>query len=127
MKKTIGGLLILSICTLSSVSADIDTSSTPQKEAPDSTLQTVPQPQPLATDPAADTPAAMQDATTAAQDVEPKTEELPDSKYVGKASEESSRTATRERWQNIALAVGAVAVATVALILVANNKGHKAN
>ena len=44
---------------------------------------------------------------------------------VGQAANEGISAAKKKRWQNIALAVGAVAVAVTALILVANNDGHK--
>lgn len=54
-------------------------------------------------------------------------QDLPDSKYVGQASDDGVKAARKEQWQNIALAVGAIAVATVAIVLVANNKGHKSS
>jgi len=44
---------------------------------------------------------------------------------VGQASDDGVNAAKSKKWQNIALAVGAVAVAITALILVANNDGHK--
>lgn len=43
---------------------------------------------------------------------------------VGLASQDGAKTAKSKQWQNIALAVGAVAVAVTALVLVANNDGH---
>jgi hypothetical protein len=43
---------------------------------------------------------------------------------VGLAANEGTNAAKKKRWQNIALAAGAVAVAVTALILVANNDGH---
>jgi hypothetical protein len=43
---------------------------------------------------------------------------------VSQESTDNNRSAKRKRWQNIALAVGAVAIAITALILVANNDGH---
>ena len=43
---------------------------------------------------------------------------------VGQAADEGSRAAKSRQWRNIALAVGAVAVAITALILVASNDGH---
>jgi len=45
---------------------------------------------------------------------------------VGQAASEGSNAARKKRWQNIALAVGAVAVAVTALILIASNDGHDA-
>lgn len=44
---------------------------------------------------------------------------------VGQGSDEGAKAARNRRWQNIAIAAGAVAVAVTALILVANNDGHK--
>jgi len=43
---------------------------------------------------------------------------------VGQAADEGSRAAKRKQWRNVALAVGAVAVAITALILVSSNDGH---
>jgi hypothetical protein len=43
---------------------------------------------------------------------------------VGQAAHEGANDAKKRRWQNIALATGAVAAAVTALILVANNDGH---
>lgn len=43
---------------------------------------------------------------------------------VGQASDEGANAARSKTWQNIGLAVGAVAIAITALILVANNDGH---
>ncbi len=43
---------------------------------------------------------------------------------VGQAADEGANAAKRKRWQNIALATTAVAVAVTALVLVANNDGH---
>ncbi len=44
---------------------------------------------------------------------------------VGQAANEGFSAAKKKHWQNIALAVGAVAVAVTALILVASNDGHR--
>jgi hypothetical protein len=46
---------------------------------------------------------------------------------VGQGANEGAKAAKKKQWQNIALAVGAVAVAITALILVANNDGHKSH
>lgn len=43
---------------------------------------------------------------------------------VGQAANEGSNATRKKRWQNIALATTAVAVAVIALVLVANNDGH---
>jgi hypothetical protein len=58
-----------------------------------------------------------------AEDLEEPDEGTP----VGKASNEGSRAAKRKRWQNYAIAAGAIAIAVTALILVANNDGHKSD
>ncbi len=47
----------------------------------------------------------------------------PATSEVGQASSQSASNAKSHTWQNIGLAVGAVAVATVALILVSNDGG----
>jgi hypothetical protein len=44
---------------------------------------------------------------------------------VSQASDEGNRASKSRRWQNIALATAAVIVAVTALLLVANNDGHK--
>jgi hypothetical protein len=44
---------------------------------------------------------------------------------VGQAANDGSKAARKKQWQNIALAAAAVVVAVTALILVANNDGHK--
>lgn len=49
----------------------------------------------------------------------------PKGKEVGKAATDGSNSAKRKQWQNIGLAIGAVAVAVTALILVSNNQGHE--
>ena len=54
----------------------------------------------------------------------PEDQEVDQGTPVGQASDEGARAAKRKKWQNIALAAGAVAVAITALILVANNDGH---
>ena len=45
-------------------------------------------------------------------------------KEVGKASSDGMKTARRKQWQNIGIAIGAVAVAVTALVLVSSNAGH---
>jgi hypothetical protein len=46
---------------------------------------------------------------------------------VGQAASEGSKAAKRKQWQNIALATAAVVVAVTALILIANNDGHRSD
>ena len=46
---------------------------------------------------------------------------------VGQAANEGSKAAKRRHWQNIALATAAVVVAVTALVLVANNDGHRSD
>jgi hypothetical protein len=74
----------------------------------------------------------LTEAATLAETPEeaPQPEAAPDSttpvvKEVGKASTDGMSAAKRRQWQNIALASGAVIVATVAMILVSRNNGHK--
>ncbi len=43
---------------------------------------------------------------------------------VGEASNEAEKAASKQRWQRIAIAAGAVIIATIALILVGTNQGH---
>ncbi len=45
---------------------------------------------------------------------------------VGRASSESADAISRQRWQRVAIAAGAVAIATIALILVGQHKGRHA-
>jgi hypothetical protein len=52
------------------------------------------------------------------------TDEEEEGTPVGQASNEGANAAKRRQWRNIALAVGAVAVAVTALILVSCNDGH---
>ncbi len=46
---------------------------------------------------------------------------------VGQAANEGAKAAKRKHWQNIALATAAVVVAVTALVLVANNDGHRSD
>jgi len=50
-----------------------------------------------------------------------------DGTLVGHGSNEGAKAARKKQWQNIALAVGAVAIAVTALILVANNNGKSSH
>jgi hypothetical protein len=58
-----------------------------------------------------------------AQDAPPPSEGTP----VGQAASDGVSAAKKKRWQNIALAAGAVAVAVTALVLIANNDGHSSH
>lgn len=75
----------------------------------------------VAPDSTMDQPAADQASTN-----QPAADEgTPEGTAVGQASTEGSKAAKKKMWQNIGLAVGAVAVAVTALILVADNDGHR--
>ena len=50
-----------------------------------------------------------------------------DNKEVGKASEDSVKAAKSKKWQNIALAGAAVAVAVIAIIVVGRNHGKSSH
>ncbi len=64
-------------------------------------------------------------ALRADEALEPPATEENEGTLVGQGSDDGARTAKSKQWQNIAIAVGAVAVAVTALILVASNDGHK--
>lgn len=89
---------------------------TPAEPVP---TETTPPTQPA---PAETTPAASIESNVPALDTTttPEDEGTP----VGYASKEGSSAARRKTWQNIGLAVAAVAVAVTALILVSSNSGH---
>jgi hypothetical protein len=55
-------------------------------------------------------------------DMEEEPEILPQAKQVGKASEDSIKTASSFSWQNIALAGVVTTAAVITLILVAKNR-----
>ena len=57
----------------------------------------------------------------------PDEEEEEGTPVVGQAANEGSKAAKRRHWQNIALATAAVVVAVTALVLVANNDGHRSD
>ena len=67
-------------------------------------------------------PAPEEEATTLPLADQPAAED--EGTSVGQASSEGTRTAKTRMWQNIGLAVGAIAIAVTALILVSNNDGH---
>jgi hypothetical protein len=81
----------------------------------------------------ADTPSTEANTDTPTEEVQTAQESTPadetatdEGTPVSQASDDTNRkTAKRKRWQNILLAVSAVAIAITALILVANNDGHK--
>lgn len=65
---------------------------------------------------------ASVDATT---EVAPMPETVDEGTPVGQASNEGSSDAKKRMWTNIGLAIGAVAIAVTALILVSQNEGHR--
>lgn len=67
------------------------------------------------------------DAQTEELQMQPDETEQEEGTEVGQAASDGSNAAKKRQWQNIALAVGAVALAVTALILVANNNGHHKN
>ncbi len=104
MKKSFTSTLIIFSLLLSpALRADTAVTSEPTQTAPVS--QTAPVTQTADVTPAADT---TNDEGTP----------------VGKASDDGTRAAKRQQWQNIAIAAAAVAVAVTALILVSRNNGH---
>lgn len=64
-------------------------------------------------------------ATESMQEENANDAEFEEGTPVGQAANDGSSAARSKRWQNIALAAGAVVVAVTAMILVANNDGHK--
>ena len=64
-----------------------------------------------------------EDVTTEDQPAQTEMEGTP----VGQGANEGAKNAKKRQWQNIVLAVSAVAVAIVAMILVSNNNGHKSH
>lgn len=56
------------------------------------------------------------------EDMDEEPEVLPQTKLVGKASEDSIKTASSFSWQNIALAGVVTTAAVITLILVAKNR-----
>jgi hypothetical protein len=130
MKKLITSCLIVSTIAFS-----------PALQAQDHLLAdeaVSPNPDLTAPTPSQDTSSPDQDSTTSPappQEISPSQEEAPtpedvpsndenEGTPVGQAASEGSNAAKRKHWQNVALAVTAVAVAATALILIANNDGH---
>lgn len=77
----------------------------------------------------------LTNSTSTVQDEMDNTQVMPDGvdeteslysapKEVKKASPDAKRAANTRKWTNIALAVGAVIVAAIAMIVVSKNKGH---
>jgi hypothetical protein len=118
MKKLITSYLIASTIALSPAVRAQDTlppqASTDEPASPDQDSET-----PLTP---SDPPPSAQEATTL--DVESNDSDENEGTPVGQAANEGSNAAKKKQWQNIALAVGAVAVAVTALILIASNDGH---
>jgi len=76
-------------------------------------------------DPSQETPPSAQESTVPESIPPDEDENEEEGTPVGQAANEGTKTAKRRQWQNIALATAAVAVAITALILVANNDGHR--
>lgn len=116
MKRLIAAFLSISFSITSTARADVVDNTPPVSDAIPATEEV--QEATITTTPAEET------TTPAATTPEESTEEVPEGKVVGKASEEASHSASRERWTNVAIAAGAVVVATVCLVLVSQNKGR---
>jgi hypothetical protein len=90
---------------------------------PDTTTTQEQTQQAAPTKPAAEPAPAPQPAADTAEP-EDEQETLPEGTEVSKGEPEAHKAAKRRQWQNIALAVGAIAVAIVAIILASKNTGH---
>jgi hypothetical protein len=119
MKRLISLCLIASTIALSPARhAVADQSSDAVEETqPEETTEETPPQEPQETAPSA------QESTT--PEAMPPDEDEEEGTLVGQAANEGSRTAKSKQWQNIALATAAVVVAITALILVADNDGHR--
>jgi len=73
-----------------------------------------------------ETPEASNELIADEIDVDAATEE-DDGTLVGHASNDGAKAAHKKQWQNIALAAGAITIAVIALILVANNNGKSSH
>ena len=73
-----------------------------------------------------ETPEASNELIADEIDVDAATEE-DDGTLVGHASNDGAKAAHKKQWQNIALAAGAISIAVIALILVANNNGKSSH
>lgn len=125
MKRLITSCLIVSTLAFSPAVQAQD--STPSKPAPtqdETPSQETPPDRDSTTPltPPQDNPPSVQEATTV--DAAPPSDDENEGTPVGQAASEGSNAAKKKQWQNIALAVGAVAVAVTALILIHDNSGH---
>ena len=73
-----------------------------------------------------ETTPAQTSAPTEVSPLTPPEEETPGTP-VSAESNNAQKAAKRRMWQNIAIAIGAVAIAVTALVLVSNHHGNKAN
>lgn len=119
MKNLIATTLIASIATLGIARAEelqapamISKEQTAQEEATAFLSEELQEPT-----------AAISTEDTQAQTSLPQTDDKPYAQ-VGKASNDAVAAAKSKQWQNILIAVGVVAIAITALILVHNNAGH---
>lgn len=121
MKNLITILLITSTITFSPAIHAEQNSLSPILVAQENTTTTAPE----------DTSPSNQDSTTPSTSSDSTTSDefSNDEEYEGtpvsQATNKSSNAAKKKRWRNIVLAVVAIAVAVTALILIANNDGHR--
>ncbi len=104
-KQVLSSFIVLSLILAPSIKAEVPTAIEPISEQTSGS--------------------SLDDSTPLA--VDPVAEDLPEEQGtpVGKASDKAKNNAKKKQWQNIAIAVCAVAVAVTALILVSSNEGHK--
>jgi len=134
-KRYLSLLIAFSIAFSPTLRADGAASSSNQVDMAQS-ISSAPEPLPddagasFATEPL-ETPAAPPASTE--QDTSPSTLSTTDEEpsdegtQVGQGSDEQRRAGKRKQLRNIGIAIGAVAVAVIAMILVATNDGHKSN
>lgn len=119
MKKVTAIFLIASVATLRVGSTD----EPQQPQAVVTQEEKAPEPAP-----AQQTPIVSTEVPESSEQqpisTEPQSDEKPAYTHVSKASHDSAAAEKSKRWRNIFIAVGAVAIAITALILVHNNAGH---
>lgn len=110
-----------------SASTQIDTaqsiSSAPEPLPEDTDASLATEPLETQATPAAPTEQDTSSSTLSTTDEEPSDEGA----QVGQGSDEQRKAGKRRQLRNIGIAIGAVAVAVIAMILVATNDGHKSN
>ena|SRR5579871_479994 len=131
MNKLIHSCLIISIITLTPVvhAQDDAPFEVQTEESMQPEMHASPKKQTDDTEEQGEMPALDQDSpeTSTVPESYPEEEEEGEGTPVGQAANEGSKTAKRRHLQNIVLATAAVAVAITALVLVANNDGHKSD